>query len=156
MPKIEPNVKFLFKKFGAAVGVEQVFRRIAPSSDLQTHGSMLERRANLHDALSMGMIQGFGNSQDRRKTASDSLVAVVQRGICDVVPRGLRFSIVITHQRGNDGAVAAFESWDIAVEHKIFAVLVVAAMGDAMADVVEERAGFEFDAGLRGEMVQRL
>jgi hypothetical protein len=35
-------------------------------------------------------------------------------------------------------------------------VLVVAAVGDAMPDVVEKSGGFEFDASLRGEMVERL
>jgi len=73
-----------------------------------------------------------------------------------VVGVGSGLAIVIADDGGDDVAVAAFEAGDVAIESEIFAVLVVAAMGNAMADVVEERAGFEFDAGLRGEMVQRL
>ena len=69
---------------------------------------------------------------------------------------GRGFAIVIADDGGDDIAVAAFEAGDVAVESEIFGVLVVAAMGDAMADVMEERAGFELYAGLRRHVVERL
>jgi len=73
-----------------------------------------------------------------------------------VVGVGSGFAIVIADDGGDDIAVAALEAGDVAVEREIFGVLVVAAMGDAMADVVKEGAGFEFNAGLRWKMMQRL
>lgn len=71
-------MKFLFEKFGAAVGVEQIFRGIAASGDLQADGAVLKCGANLHDALAMRMVKRFGNSQDRRQPPRDSFVAVVE------------------------------------------------------------------------------
>jgi len=149
-------VKFLFEELGAAVRVEQIFCSISPRSDLQAYGSVLKRAANLHDALAMGMIQRFGNSQDRGETPRNSLVAVIERGIGEVVPRGLRFSIVVAHQRGDDRAIAAFQAGNIAVEHKIFAVLVMAAMADHVPGVMHERAGFQQNARLCRKMVDGL
>ena len=73
-----------------------------------------------------------------------------------MVSVGSRFAIVIADDGGDDVAIAAFEAGDVAVEGQIFAVFVVAAMGDSMTDVVEEGPGFEFDARLRWKMMQRL
>src|SRR6202011_2565677 len=53
-------------------------------------------------------------------------------------------------------AVAALKPWNISIEREVFAVLVVAAMADHVAGIVEQRAGFEQDARFRGQMVNRL
>ena len=102
------------------------------------------------NALAMRMVEAFGDAEDGGETAGDAFVAVVEGGIGGVVGIGRGLAIVIADDGGNDVAVAAVETGDVAIEGEIFAVLVVTAMGDAVADVVKKGAGFEFDAGLRG------
>jgi hypothetical protein len=96
------------------------------------------------------VIETFGDAEDGGEAAGDALVVVVERGVSGVVGVRSGLAIVIANDGGDDVAVAGFEPGDVAVEGEIFAMLVVAAMGDAMADVVKERAGFEFDASMMG------
>ena len=42
LPEIQPNVKFLFKEFCAAIRVPQIFSRIPSRMHLQTHRSLLK------------------------------------------------------------------------------------------------------------------
>ena len=65
-------------------------------------------------------------------------------------------AVVVADDGGNDATVATVEARDVAVERKIFAVLVMAAVADAMAQIVKKRGGFELDTRLNGKMVQRL
>jgi hypothetical protein len=73
-----------------------------------------------------------------------------------MVPVGRGLAVVIAHDGADEIAVAAFESRDIAVESEVFAVFVMATVTDTVTDVVEECAGFELNAGLRGQVVNRL
>ena len=67
-----------------------------------------------------------------------------------------RFAIVIPDDRTDDVAVAPVESRDISVERQIFTVLVVAAVTDAMTNIMEKRAGLKLHARLWGQMVDGL
>ena len=67
-------MEFLFKKFRAAIRVEQIFRRVSSRLDLQTHGAALERSLQVGNSLAVRMIEGFGNSQQRGQPASDPLI----------------------------------------------------------------------------------
>src|SRR5580704_9871865 len=102
------------------------------------------------------MIQRLRNAQNRGEPPSDPLVVVVERGIRDVMASGFRLSIVIADQRGNDSAVPAFQPRYIAVEDKVFAMLVMAAMANHVPNVVQERSSLQQHARLRRQMVHRL
>lgn len=154
--EVEVGVEFAFEEGGAAFGVANVFGGVAADAELDGYGAALEGGAKILDALAVGVVEAFSDAEDGAEAAGDALVAIVEGGIGGVIGIGSGFAIVIADDGGDDVAVAAFEAGDVAVEGEIFAVLVVAAMGDAVADVVEESAGFELDAGLRGEMVERL
>ena len=154
--EIEVGVEFAFEEGGAAFGVADVFGGVAAGAELDGYGAALEGGAEILDSLAMGVIEAFGDTEYGGEAACDALVAVVEGGIGGGVGVGGGLAIVIADNGGDDVAVAAFEARDVAVEGEIFAVLVVAAMGDAVADVVKKGAGFKFDAGLRGEMVERL
>jgi hypothetical protein len=151
--EVEVGVEFAFEEGGAALGVTNVFGGVAAGAELDGYGAALERGAEILDALAMGVIEAFGDAEDGGKAAGDALVAVVEGGVSGMIRVGSGFAIVIADDGGDNVAVTAIEAGDVAVEGEIFAVLVVAAMGDAMADVVEKSAGFELDAGLGGEMV---
>jgi hypothetical protein len=154
--EVEVGVEFAFEEAGAAFGVADVFGGIAPGAELDGDGAALKGGAEILDALAVGVIETFGDAEDGGEPACDSLVVVVEGGIAGVIGVGGGLAIMIANDGGDDVAVAAIEAGDVAVEGEIFAVLVVAAMRDAMADVVKERAGFEFNAGLRWEMMKRL
>jgi len=154
--EVEVGVEFAFEEGGAAFGVANVFGGFAADAELDGYGAALERGAEILDALTVGMVEAFGDAEDGSESAGDAFVAVIESGVAGVIGVGRGFAIVIADDGGDDVAVTAFEAGDVAVESEIFAVFVVAAMSDAVADVVEERAGFELDAGLGGEMVERL
>jgi hypothetical protein len=154
--EVEVGVEFAFEEGGAAFGVADVFGGVTADAELDGDGAALEGSAEILNALAVGVIEAFGDTEDGGETAGDALVAVIEGGVGRVVGVGRGLAIVITNDGGDDVAVAAFEAWDVAVEGEVFAMLVVAAMGDAMADVVKERTGFELDASLRGEMMQWL
>ncbi len=84
------------------------------------------------------------------------LSQIGQRRIGDVMGGGFGFAIVIAREGGDDGTVASVKTRNVAVEREIFAVLVMALMADGVADVVEQRAGFEQHAGLRRQVMHRL
>lgn len=73
-----------------------------------------------------------------------------------MVTVGGGFAVVIANDSADKAAIAALESRDIAVKSEIFAVFVMAAVADTMADIVEESASFELNASLRGQMVKGL
>src|SRR5262249_5437585 len=93
---------------------------------------------------------------ERGKTACDALVAIVEDGVGGMVSIGSGFPVVIAHDGTDEVAISAFETGDIAIESKVFAVFVMPAVADAVTDVVEERAGFELNTRLRWKMVNRL
>lgn len=142
------GVEFAFKEGGAAFGVADIFSGVAAGADLDGDGAALEGGAEILNALAVGVIETFSDAEDGGEAAGDALVVVVERGVSGVVSVGSGLAIVIANDGGDDVAVAGFKAGDVAIEGEIFAMLVVAAMGDAMADVVKERAGFEFDAGM--------
>jgi len=150
------GVEFAFEEGGAAFGVADVFGGVAAGAELDGDGTALEGGAEVLDALAVRVIEALGDAEDGGETAGDALVVVVKSGVSGVIGVGSGFAIVIANDGGDDVAVAAIEAGDVAVESEIFAVLVVAAMGDAVADVMEESACFEFDAGLCWKMMQRL
>ena len=52
-------------------------------------------------------------------------------------------AIVITNRCRDDAAIVSVEALDVAVERKIFAVFVVAAVADHVADIVKHRRRLE-------------
>ena len=143
-------MKFLLEQFGAAIGIAQIFGGVALRGYLQADSATLERRAQIGNALPMGVIERLRNAENRRQAPCDPLIVIVQRRIRHVMPGWNGFAIVIAHQRSDDGAVACFQARDIAVEREVFAVFVVPAMADHVPDVVEQRARLQQHAGLRG------
>lgn len=63
LAEVEADVKFFFEKFGAAIGVYQVFSSVTTSGDAQADGSALKRCAKIGHTLSMGMVKRFGDAQ---------------------------------------------------------------------------------------------
>jgi len=149
-------VEFALEEIRAAFGVADVFGGVAAGAELDGYGAALEGGAEILDSLAMGVVESLGNAEDGGEAADDALFAVVECGIGGVIVVGSGLAIVIANDSGDDVTVAAVEAGDVAVEGEIFAVFVVATMGDAMADVVKERTCFELDAGLRRQMMQRL
>src|ERR1700758_3884385 len=104
----------------------------------------------------MGMIERFRDAQNGREAARDSLVTVVKGGVGRVMPGRLGLAIVIAGQRGDDGAVAPLEPGDVAVQHKVFAVLVMSTMADHVPGIMHERSCFEKNSRLRRKMMYGL
>ena len=71
-------MELLFEKFGAAIGVAQVFGGVALRGYLKSDGATLERCAQIRDALAVGVIECFRNAKNGSQTASDALIVVVQ------------------------------------------------------------------------------
>ena len=67
-----------------------------------------------------------------------------------------RFAIMIANHRGDEIAIAAFETRDITVQGEVFTVFVVTAMADHVTDVVKQCASFEQYARWRRQVVNRL
>src|SRR5260221_6874580 len=113
--KIQTGMKFLFEKFATAAGVANVFTGIAAHGELQSHRAALKGGVDGADALAMGMIEAFSDTDERSQAASQAAVAVIQRTVSNVVVLGLGFAAVIAHDGGGERAIAAFESWNGAV-----------------------------------------
>jgi hypothetical protein len=67
-------VKFVLEKFGAAIGIANVFGSIAARNKLQSHGAALKFCLNFRDALAVRMIESFRDSQDRSEAVGEPLV----------------------------------------------------------------------------------
>ena len=154
--EVESDVEFFFEEIGAALGVAKIFGDIAASLDFERDGAALEGSAHGLDALAMGMVEALGNADEGSESACDALVIVVECGVRGMVPVGRGLAVVIAHDGADQVAIAALESRDIAVESQVLAVFVMPAVADTVADVMEEGAGFELHACLRGQMVNGL
>src|SRR5262249_55989545 len=73
-----------------------------------------------------------------------------------MIIRGFCFAIVITHNGGDETAIAAVETRNVAVEREVFAVLVVTLVAHGMADVVKQGCGFQKHARFRWKMMNWL
>jgi hypothetical protein len=142
------QMKFLFEKVGAALGIAEIFGDIATGLDLKGNGTALKGGVETENALAMGVVKALGNADHSSKTARDALVIVGKPGISGMMAVGVSLAVMVAHDGSNDMTVAPFQAGDIAVEGKVLAVLVVAAMTDTMANVVKERAGFQLNASL--------
>jgi hypothetical protein len=149
-------VEFFFEEVGTALGVEEIFGNIATRANFQGDSAALEGGAHGLDALAMGVIESLGNADERGEAAGDALVVIVECRVGGVMAGRLGLAIVIADNSGDKVAIAGFESGDVAIESEVFAVLVVATVADAVTDIVEERTGFQMDAGLWGQVVNRL
>jgi len=149
-------VKFLFKQFGAAIRVANIFGGVAARPEMEADGAALEFRANLRDALAVRMIEAFGDTENRSEAVSKAFVGITQRAVRRMITGRFCLSIVITNGGGDQIAIAASESGDVAVERQIFAVLVMPAIADRVADVMEQRGGFEQDTRLCRQMMNGL
>src|SRR6516164_9728213 len=104
----------------------------------------------------MGVVETFGDTDNRGETAGDALVIAVQGRVSGMMAGGFGLAIVVAHDGANDVAIAPFEARDVAVERQVFAVLVVAPVADAMANVMEKGAGLKLHAGLGWQVVNGL
>ena len=155
-PKIQAHVKFLFKQFSAAICVANIFGGVAAGPEMEADGAALEFCANLRDALAVRMIEAFGDTENRSEAVSEAFVGIIQRAVRRMITRRFCLSIMVTNGGGDQIAVAAIESGDVAVERQIFAVLVMPAIADGVADVMKQRGGFEQDARFGRQMMNRL
>jgi len=130
-------VEFALEEIGATLGVADVFRGVAAGADLQCYRAALKGGVEILDALAMGVVEAFGDAEDGCQAAGDALVVVVEGGVGGVVSVRRGFTIVIANDGGDDVAVASIQPRDVAIEGQIFTVLVVAAMADAVTDVVK-------------------
>ena len=136
-PEIQAYVKFLFKQFGAAIRVANIFCGVSTRPQLKPDGAALKFCANLRNALAVGMIEAFGDTENRSKAAGEAFVGIVQHAIRRMITRRFCLSIVVTNGGGDQIAVTSGESGNVAIERQIFAVLVVAAIAHGVADVVK-------------------
>jgi len=149
-------VEFLFEQVGAPLGIPEVFRDVATSLHLNSYPTALEGSVQAQDALTVGVVQALGDADEGSETASDALVSVVERGISGMVAVGFGLAVVIAHNGGGNTAIPPLQTRDVAVQGEIFAVLVVAAVADAVPQIVQQRTRFQLDAGLNWQVVHRL
>ena len=154
--EVEFDVEFFFEEIGAALGVAKIFGDIAASLDFERDSAALEGSAHGLDALAVRMVKALGNADEGSKAACDALVIIVECGVRGMVSVGRGLAVVIAHNGADQVAIAALESRDIAIESQVLTVFVMAAVADTVANVMEEGASFELNAGLRGKMVNGL
>ena len=147
-------MKFVLKEFSAASRVANIFGGVAVRPEMEADGAALKFRTEMRDALAVRMIEAFGDTENRSEAASKALVGIIQRAVRRMITRRFCLSIVVTNGGGDQIAVAAIESGNVAVERQIFAVLVMAAIADSVADVMEQRGGFEQDARFGRQMLE--
>ena len=154
--EIQAHVKFLFKQFGAAICVANIFGGVAARPEMEADGAALEFGANLRDALAVGMVEALSDTENRSEAASKAFVGIIQRAVRRMITRRFCLSIMVTNGGGDKISVAAIEPGNVAVECQIFAVLVMAAIADGVADVMEQRGGFKQDARFGRQMMHGL
>jgi hypothetical protein len=155
-PEIQTHVKFVFKKFSTAIRVANVFGGVAARGKLQTNSAALEFCVYRGNSLSMRMVEPFRNAKNRREAAGKALIGIVERAVRRMITGWIGFTIVVTHDGGDEIAVAAVEPGNIAIEGQIFAVLVMAAIADGVSDIVKQGGGFKEYARFSGKMMDRL
>src|SRR5437016_6431872 len=148
-PRVNLDVTFFFKPFRTAPGVAQIFAGIAARLHFQANGPALKRSANFHDALAVRVIETLGNPQNRGQPSQDGLIGVIQGGIRGVVSSRFRLAVVIAHQTGDDGAFAAPQRGNIAVQNQVFSVFVMSTVADHVSGIMQQRSRFEKHARLR-------
>jgi len=136
-------VELLFEEFRAAIGIAEILGCVAARADLHTHRATLERSVEIRHALPMRMIQSFRDAKNRSEPADHTLIVITQRGVRRVMPGRIGLPIVIANRSSDDGAVSPLKAWNISVECKIFAMLVVPAVADHVTNIMEQRAGFQ-------------
>lgn len=146
-------MEFLFEEAGAALRIAQIFGYVAAGFDVKGDAAALKGSAHIQNALAMGMIEPFGNAEERGEATGHALIGVRETGVSGVVTIRLRLTIVIADNRGDNVAIASFETRDVAVQSEIFPMLMVATVADAVAEIVKQRGGFQLNPGLDGKMV---
>ena len=69
---------------------------------------------------------------------------------------GFGFSIVISHQPRNDGALPPLQTGNVAVQHQILSMFVMPAVIDHVSGVVQQSTRFQEDASLRGQTMNGM
>ena len=67
-------MKFVFKEFGTAIRIADIFGGVAARGNLQADSASLEFCINCPDTLAMRVIQSFCNAQNRGEPASQPLI----------------------------------------------------------------------------------
>ena len=62
--EVEVGVEFAFEESGAALGVADVFGGVAADAKLDGYGAALEGGAEILDALTMGVVEAFGDTEN--------------------------------------------------------------------------------------------
>src|SRR5579859_5055088 len=104
----------------------------------------------------MRMVEPFGDAKNGSEAGCEALVGIIERAVSRMITGRFCFAIVVTHDGGNETAVAAIESSDVAIEGQIFAMFVMAFVADCVTNVVKQRGRFEKDARFGRKMMNRL
>ena len=153
---MQTNMEFVFKEFRAAVCVADVFGCIASRGNLEAYRAALEFGVDRIHALAMRMIEPFGDSEYRRKPACKALIGIVQRAVGRMIAGGFGLAVVVTNGSGDDVSLAAIEPGDVAIQRKIFAVLVMAFVADGVAYVMKQCSRFKQHARISRKVMHRL
>src|SRR5271168_88063 len=115
LTEVHFHVKLFFKKLRPQSRVTQILGSVSAGRDMQRRRTTLKGGSQIRDPLPVRMVESFRDPQNSGKPASNALVVVVQRRIRHVMSGRLGLAVVITDQRGHDGAVAPFHSRNVAV-----------------------------------------
>ena len=146
----------MLKKIRAAIRVANIFGGVAARREVQAHRAALKLCLNFRDALAVGMIESFRDTQNRSEAAGEALVGIAQRTVRRMIAGRFGLSIVVTDGGSDEIAIAAIESGNVSVERQVFAVLVMPAIADGVANVMQQGRGFEQDARLSRQMMHGL
>jgi hypothetical protein len=123
---------------------------------LQANCAALELCVDRSDALPMRVIESFRDAKNGGEAPGKPLIGIAQGAVRRMIVRWLRFPVVITNRRGDEISLAPGQARNIAVQRKVFTVLVMAFVADGVANVVEKRGGFKKHARFGGKMMDRL
>ncbi len=105
-------------------------------------GAAVDGRAHALDLLLVLAVERVGDAQDGREAAHLAARLLGQIAVVRVRRVGRALAVVARDVR-DDGALVGREAHDVGVLDQVVAVLVVAAVVDVVADVVQHRGGAE-------------
>src|SRR5580765_3185327 len=127
-------MKFLLEKLSAAIGVTEILCRIAARANLHAYRAALKCSVQVSHPLPMRVIERFRDPKNSSQAPDHAFIVVTQRGVRDMMSGRLRLPIVIANHCRHHGSVSAFKAGNVSVKRKIFAMLVVPAVADHVAN----------------------
>jgi hypothetical protein len=99
-------MKFVFKKFRAAIRIPNILGGVSTRGNLQANGAALELCVDRSDALPMRVIESFRDAKNRSEAPGKPLIGIAQGAVRRMIIRWLRFPVVITNRRGDEISLA--------------------------------------------------